>query len=220
MQSDRPADVARCKRRDSLRRQQFDARGGKRSKFVLPGRFNVSERAMRDRGRAIAGRIGCRFGRAVCKRSSAWPDAWNTCAGGGIDVVVDYAHTPDALENGSRTLRETARGRLIVVFGCGGDRDRGKRPQMGAAAARYADYTTYVRQSAHGRSAERLSTDILPGVRRCAARGATLDRAAVIADADRIRCERRRRADRRKGTRNISDRRRRRAAVRRSGHGA
>lgn len=57
----------------------------------------------------------------------------------GFQVFVDYAHTPDALENVCRTLKEICAGRLITVFGCGGDRDKTKRPLMGAVAAKYSD---------------------------------------------------------------------------------
>jgi UDP-N-acetylmuramoyl-L-alanyl-D-glutamate--2,6-diaminopimelate ligase len=58
---------------------------------------------------------------------------------GGATVFVDYAHTPDALENACRTIKELSPRHLITVFGCGGDRDKGKRPLMAEAAARHSD---------------------------------------------------------------------------------
>ncbi len=54
-------------------------------------------------------------------------------------IIVDYAHTPDALQNVLETIKPLTKGRLLVVFGCGGDRDRGKRPMMGAIAVQYSD---------------------------------------------------------------------------------
>lgn len=58
----------------------------------------------------------------------------------GYSVLVDYAHTPDGLENVLETIKEFAKGRIITVFGCGGDRDRTKRPIMGSIAAKYSDH--------------------------------------------------------------------------------
>jgi UDP-N-acetylmuramoyl-L-alanyl-D-glutamate--2,6-diaminopimelate ligase len=58
----------------------------------------------------------------------------------GFSVFVDYAHTPDALENVLKTVQQFAKGRVICVFGCGGDRDRAKRPIMGEIAGRFSEF--------------------------------------------------------------------------------
>lgn len=77
-------------------------------------------------------------------------------------IFVDYAHTPDALENVLQTLKVLAPGRLICIFGCGGDRDRGKRPLMGGMAARYADVVIVTSDNPRTENADAIIEDILP----------------------------------------------------------
>jgi UDP-N-acetylmuramoyl-L-alanyl-D-glutamate--2,6-diaminopimelate ligase len=80
-------------------------------------------------------------------------------------VFVDYAHTEDALSNAIRTLRELQPRRLLVVFGCGGDRDRGKRARMGAVAQELADWAVVTSDNPRSESADSIAREIVAGMR-------------------------------------------------------
>lgn len=79
-------------------------------------------------------------------------------------VLVDYAHTPDALENALKTLNQLKKGRLWVIFGCGGDRDKSKRPIMGKAASLYADQIVITSDNPRSEVPEAIIDDIAKGV--------------------------------------------------------
>ncbi len=81
----------------------------------------------------------------------------------GAPVYVDYAHTPDGLAAAIEALKPHAAARLIVVFGAGGDRDRGKRPEMGAVAARLADHVIVTDDNPRGEDAAAIRRDVLAG---------------------------------------------------------
>lgn len=107
-------------------------------------------------------------------------------------VVVDYAHTPDALEKVLETLRPHAKGRLICLFGCGGERDRGKRPLMAAVAERLADRVLVTDDNPRGEAPEAIFDDIRPGFSQAdavpfvAGRGAAIARLIAEAASDDV----------------------------------
>ena len=148
-----------------------------RVKFAVPGNFSVYNS----------------MGAAVCLVEMGMDfktvlDALAECTGvpGRMEIVptetlytvlIDYAHTPDGLENVLSTVREIAEGKVIVVFGCGGDRDRTKRPIMGEIAVRMADVAVITSDNPRSEDPEKIIEDITAGLGRHGAK--------VIVDSDR-----------------------------------
>jgi UDP-N-acetylmuramoyl-L-alanyl-D-glutamate--2,6-diaminopimelate ligase len=97
-------------------------------------------------------------------------------------VFVDYAHTDDALKNVLATLREITKGRVLVAFGCGGNRDSGKRAKMGRIAAELADYTIITSDNPRKESPEKIAGQIEEGFREVKTSGyrMELDRRRAI----------------------------------------
>jgi UDP-N-acetylmuramoyl-L-alanyl-D-glutamate--2,6-diaminopimelate ligase len=104
-------------------------------------------------------------------------------------VIVDYAHTPDSLKNILKTVEEFADNRIITVFGCGGDRDRLKRPQMGEEAAQHSDFCIITSDNPRSEDPKKIIEDIIPGVKKYTKNYLIeIDRKAAIEKALKI-CE-------------------------------
>ena len=111
------------------------------------------------------------------------PGRFERISGDGFDVVVDYAHTPDALEQVIAAARQVAGdGRVLVVFGCGGDRDHAKRPRMGDVAARLADFVVVTSDNPRSEPPLGIIADVINGIRNGNREHVTVepDRAAAI----------------------------------------
>lgn len=83
-------------------------------------------------------------------------------------VIIDYAHTPDGLENVLKTARDFTKGRVITVFGCGGDRDPSKRPIMGEVAGKYSDFCVITSDNPRSEEPMAIIQQIIPGVQKTA----------------------------------------------------
>ncbi len=133
----------------------------------LLGRFNA-QNLLAVLGALLA--LGMRFDDSLraLNRARTVPGRME-CFGGGPErplVVVDYAHSPDALEKALTAARAHCRGQLWCVFGCAGDRDRGKRPQMGAIAERLADRVLITDDNPRSEDGDAIVAEILTGLQR------------------------------------------------------
>jgi len=173
------ADLRATDLRSDFAGSTFHA-GGLELRSPLPGRFNVlnvlgavaTARALGVDDETIvaalpaAGRVPGRFEPVD--------------EGQGFAVLVDYAHTPDSLENVLAAARPLTRGSLVCVFGCGGDRDRGKRPQMGEISARLADHTIVTSDNPRSEDPDAIVAEILDGIDDRSHTEAIVDRRAAI----------------------------------------
>jgi UDP-N-acetylmuramoyl-L-alanyl-D-glutamate--2,6-diaminopimelate ligase len=156
-------------------------------KLNLAGHFNVSN-ALAATATAVQAGIGLDAIQRGLRSLASVPGRFESVdAGQPFSVIVDYAHTPDSLDNvlrAARPLASAGGGRVICLFGCGGDRDRGKRPLMGAVAARFADYVIVTSDNPRSEDPEAIIGQILEGVLAEKPDGpevVTPDRAAAIA---------------------------------------
>jgi UDP-N-acetylmuramoyl-L-alanyl-D-glutamate--2,6-diaminopimelate ligase len=130
----------------------------------LPGRFNLDNAAA-----AAATALSLGFSTEAIQRGLAEMPAvpgrvQRLQYGQPFEVWVDYAHTPDALSNLLESVRALVPKRLLVVFGCGGDRDRGKRPEMGEMVARYADLCVVTSDNPRSEDPQQIIDDVVRGV--------------------------------------------------------
>ena len=129
----------------------------------LPGLFNV-QNALAALGAARALGVAPEAVRSALAQAEPVPGRMEPVEEGqDFGVLVDYAHTPDSLENVLRAARELTDGQLHVVFGAGGDRDRGKRPLMGAVAARLADRVIVTSDNPRSEAPDAILEEIVAG---------------------------------------------------------
>ncbi len=186
---ERAADYRASELRSGIAGAAFTVRtpdGEARVTTRLPGFFNASNALAAI---AITHRLGVPLERIAAALAMADPAPGRFQAldeGQPFAVIVDYAHTPDSLENVLRAARSLTAGRVISLFGCGGDRDRGKRPQMGRISAELADHTVVTSDNPRSEEPQAIVGEILAGTAGAApghAVEAVVDRRDAIARA-------------------------------------
>jgi UDP-N-acetylmuramoyl-L-alanyl-D-glutamate--2,6-diaminopimelate ligase len=184
---DKQAEIAASDIATSAEGVTFELRtpwGVRQIRSRLLGRFNVANLL------TVAGCLGAlgeSFERIVSAVEALEPINGRMNRIGGVQglplVVVDYAHTPDALEQVLTALRAHCDARLICVFGCGGERDAGKRPQMGSIAERLADIAIVTDDNPRGENGDLIVSQILAGMKQPQAATVLRDREVAIRTA-------------------------------------
>ena len=140
----------------------------------LPGDFNVAN-AVLVLAYLLTANINLEQACDVLQLVEAPPGRMQKLTTRGSSIYVDYAHTPDAIESALRALRPHCRGEIWCIFGCGGDRDEGKRPLMGKLVERLADNVVVTTDNSRSEDPQKIVNDILAGL-------ANVDEAIVIED--------------------------------------
>jgi len=157
--------------------------GGVEVRTGLPGHFNVAN-ALGAFAAATALGVSPEVAAEGLGRAERVPGRFEPIdEGQDFAVLVDYAHTPDSLENVLRAARRLTEGRLIAVFGAGGDRDRGKRPKMGRAGAGLSDLAVVTSDNPRSEDPETIVAEVAAGIENGAAFEVEPDRRAAIARA-------------------------------------
>lgn len=131
----------------------------------IPGRFSVYNSLC---AATIALALGVKFEEvlsAIAKSNGVKGRIEVVPTGTDYTVIIDYAHSPDGLENIITSLKEIAQGRVVTVFGCGGDRDRTKRPKMGKIAADLSDFCVVTSDNPRSENPTKIIEDILEGMK-------------------------------------------------------
>ncbi len=142
---------------------------GGRFRVNIPGRFSVYN-ALAAAGVCGLLGIGGEAVRAGLEKVQVPGRAESVNTGTDFSVIIDYAHTPDSLENILETVRDYASGRVICVFGCGGDRDRSKRPMMGRISGGLADYTVITSDNPRTEDPQAIISQIEEGIKTTSGR--------------------------------------------------
>jgi UDP-N-acetylmuramoyl-L-alanyl-D-glutamate--2,6-diaminopimelate ligase len=147
----------------------------------MPGHFNVAN-ALGAFAAAMALGVSAEDAAAGLARAARVPGRFEPVEEGqGFAVLVDYAHTPDSLENALRAARRLTERRLIAVFGAGGDRDRDKRPKMGRAGAQLADLAVVTSDNPRSEDPAAIVAEVAAGAEGPAELEVEVDRRAAIA---------------------------------------